>query len=79
MARTLGGSPELSPTTLLLLAMAVSGIVLLDLTVSRERVFAQNLGVAPLTVLGVAFGTAASCELVVGLAPGLLSLLSGTG
>jgi hypothetical protein len=70
-------SPELSPTVLLVLALAVSWLVLLDITRSGERVFAQNLGIAPLTVMGLAFGTVAFCETVLALAPALLSPFLG--
>jgi hypothetical protein len=70
-------SPELSPPVLLVLALAVSGLVLLDVTRSRERVFAQNLGIAPLTIMGLAFGTVAICETVLALAPGLISPFLG--
>jgi hypothetical protein len=77
MASVLGTSPDLSPLTLLLLALAVSWVVLLDLTVSRERVFAQNLGVAPVTVLGIGFASALLCETGLAAAPALLSLFRG--
>jgi hypothetical protein len=79
LARTLGTAPELSPTTLLPLALAVSWIVLLDLTISRERIFVQNLGIAPLTVMGVACGTVVLCELVVLWLPHFHSALVGGG
>jgi hypothetical protein len=71
-------SPALSPITLLLLAAGVSWVALLDLTISRERVFAQNLGVGPRTVLGVAFGTVVLWEIFLRVVPALLSLLAGS-
>ncbi|MGD8359872.1 MAG: hypothetical protein PVJ04_00465 [Gemmatimonadota bacterium] len=77
VSRQLDISPELSPTVLLVLALAVAWLVLLDITRSGERVFAQNLGIAPLTVMGLAFGTVAFCETVLALAPALLSPLLG--
>ena len=77
IASRFGTSPELSPLTTLLLALAVSWIVLLDLTVSRERVFAQNLGVAPLTVLGIAFASVLVCEMGIAVAPALISFFHG--
>ncbi|MGW8265229.1 MAG: hypothetical protein ACWGSQ_02610 [Longimicrobiales bacterium] len=70
-------SPSLSPITLLLLATGVSWVVLLDLTISRERVFAQNLGFGPRMVLGVAFGTVALCETLIVVVPALISSLAG--
>lgn len=70
-------SPSLSPITLILLAAAVSWVVLLDITISRERVFAQNLGLGPRTLLGVAFGTVVLCEVLVEVIPALFSGLTG--
>ncbi len=77
IASMFGTSPDLSALTLLLLALAVSWVVLLDLTVSRERVFAQNLGVAPVTVLGIAFSSVLLCETGLAMAPALLSFFRG--
>ena len=77
VSQKLDVSPELSPTVLLVLALAVSWLVLLDITRSGERVFAQNLGIAPLTVMGLAFGTVAFCETLLALAPALLSPFLG--
>ena len=70
-------SPTLSPITLFLLALGVSWVVLLDVTISRERVFAQNLGFGPRMMLGVAFGTVVLCELGVRVVSALLSRLAG--
>jgi hypothetical protein len=77
LSQKLDISPHLSPTVLLILALAVSWVVLLDTTRSRERVFAQNLGIAPLTVMGLAFGTVVLCETLLALSPVLLSPLLG--
>jgi hypothetical protein len=71
-------SPTLSPLTLLLLALAVSWVVLLDVTISREGIFLQNLGVGPRTLMGVAFGTVALWEIFLATAPTLLSLFAGS-
>lgn len=71
-------SPALSPITLFLLALGVSWVVLLDVTISRERVFAQNLGFGPRMMLGVAFGTVVLCELSVLVVSALLSSLAGS-
>ena len=70
-------SPSLSPVTLFLLALGVSWVVLLDLTISRERIFAQNLGTAPLTIMGLALGTVALCEITLASLPVLLALFGG--
>lgn len=70
-------SPGLSPVTLLLLAAGVSWVVLLDLTISRERVFAGNLGLAPRTLLGVAFGTVVLWETLLGLSAAFLPYFPG--
>jgi hypothetical protein len=74
-----GAPMTLRPVVRLLLAFAVSGVVLLDVTRTRERVFIQNLGVAPLTILGIGFGTALACEGLVSLIPGLLALVAKSG
>lgn len=74
-----GAPAEVRPIIRLLLALAVSWVVLLDVTVSRERVFVQNLGVAPLTVLGIGLGTVGACELMVSLVPALLALVARGG
>ena len=78
MAARFDISPDLSPITLFLLAAGVSWVVLLDTTISRERVFAQNLGIATRTILGVAFGTVVFWEVALRAAPPLLSLLTGS-
>lgn len=71
-------SPGLTPLTLLLLALGVSWVVILDVTTSRERVFLQNLGVGPRTLMGVAFGTVCLWEIFLATAPALLHLFSGS-
>ena len=77
MARLYDISPSLSPITLLLLAVGVSWVVLVDVTISRERVFAQNLGFGPRMILGVALGTVVLCEILIVVVPALLSRLAG--
>ena len=78
IASRFGVAPELSPLTIVLLAVAVSWVVLLDLTVSRERVFVQNLGVAPLTIQAVAVCAVLACEAVLVLAWPIFSLVAGS-
>ena len=78
MAALFDISPDLSPITLLLLAVGVSWVVLLDTSISRERVFAQNMGIATRTILGVAFGTVLLWEIALRAGPALLSLLTGS-
>jgi len=73
VGRELGISPDPSTGVLLILAVAVSWVVLRDITRSRERVFAQNLGIAPVTVMGVAFGTVVLCEVLLALLPVFLA------
>lgn len=78
VARTMGVAPELSNGVLLLLNLAVVGIVYLDFRISRERVFAANLGVSPLVILFLASGTALICEILLAGVPGLLASLAGS-
>ena len=73
----MGVPSDLSHTVLLLLNLVVAGIVYLDHNISRERVFAANLGVAPLVILTLASGTALVCEILLALLPGLASSLLG--
>ncbi len=74
-----GAPTGVRPIVRLLLALAVSGVVFLDVTISRERVFLHNLGVGSVTILGIGFGTAVLCEAVVQLAPALFTLMAGGG
>lgn len=72
-----GGSPEISHTILLLLNLAVAGIVYLDLKIAKERVFAANLGVSPLSILALASFTALLGELFWSGIPALLASVVG--
>lgn len=73
MAVRFGISPELSPLVLVLLAAGVAIVVLLNTTITRERVFAANLGVSRRTILGIALATVVACEAAVILTPSLAS------
>ncbi len=73
-----GVSMEVRPMIRLGLALAVSGVVLLDVTVSRERVFMENLGVSPVAILGIGFGAAMLCEIALEVVAAL-SALAGIG
>ena len=77
MARMFGISPELRPVVLLLLAAGVTGVVLLDFTITRERTFAANLGVSRLTLAALAFGTVLLCEISIAMIPPFFSALLG--
>jgi len=77
ISAAMGVSADLSYTVLLLLNLAVAGIVYLDFNISRERVFAANIGVSPLAVLALSSGTALVCELLLALLPGIASSLLG--
>jgi len=74
-----GAPTEVLPIVRLLLALAVSGVVFLDVTTSRERVFVHNLGVGSATILGIGFGTAVLCEAVVQLLPAVFGVVAGGG
>jgi hypothetical protein len=76
-AARFGISPDLTPLVLVLLAAGVSFIVLLNTTITRERVFAANLGVSRRTILGIALATVVACETAVILFPSLLSRAFG--
>lgn len=77
MAAKYNISSDLSPMVLVLLAIGVAWLILFDATRSRIRVFAQNLGVAPALLFGLALGTVLICELVLAFAPGFLPFLEG--
>lgn len=80
VASAVSGVPMgVHPLVPLILALAVSGIVLLDVTASRERVFVQNLGVSPLTILGISFATAVLCEVLVGVTSALSAVIGVGG
>ncbi len=80
VASAVSGVPMgVHPVVRLVLALVASGIVLLDVSVSRERVFMQNLGVSPSTILGVGFGTAVLCEVLLSLVTALAAVIGGGG
>ena len=77
ISASMGISADISFTVLLLLNLAVAGIVYLDFNISRERVFAANLGVSPLAILLLSSGTALVCELLLGVFAVVTSALQG--
>lgn len=77
VAGVLGADSGLRPGVRVLLALAVAWVALQDNRISRERIFAQNLGVAPFTLFGLALATALLCEALLTVWPALSLLARG--